>query len=186
MMQAQDIVIHVPVSQPRMLEVDAGLDKSTDNPGTILLGEDISVAGGTPEYSYRWTDPDQQELDGETVTGTSFGKYYLMVSDQQNCTAVDSVSILNGTFIPARNQSGPVIFYPNPSSGTIHVDISSFTGTIRVELIDVTGKIIRQQRILKSGSKEILTLQLGLLPEGTYLIRLSDKQRAIIGPIHIN
>ena len=186
MMQAQDIIIHVPVSQPRLLEVDAGQDKPTDDPGTILLGEDMLVAGGTPEYAYNWTDPDKQEHEGGTITGTSYGTYYLVVSDLQHCTAVDSVSILAGTDIPSYKESRPVIFYPNPSSGRIHVDITPLAGNIRIDLIDMSGKTIHQQQILRSEGSGIRTIQLGPLPEGTYLIRFSDNNGVSIGHIHIN
>ncbi len=186
MMQAQDILIHVPVSQPRMMEVDAGRDRITDDPGTILLGEDMSVEGGTEAYNYRWTNPDQVEHEGETLTGSSFGTYYLLVTDQQHCTAVDSVHIFNSTGLYTYGQANSVIFYPNPSEGTIRIDVSRYSGSILVELIDMTGRTSYQKQIVIHGSSGTETFHLGALPEGTYLIRVSDDNVAHTGQILIN
>jgi hypothetical protein len=186
MMQAQDIVIHVPVSQSRMLEVDAGQDRITDDPGTILLGEDMSVTGGTADYTYSWTDPGQVIHEGEKIAGTSFGTYFLLVSDQQHCTAADSVQIFNSTGLETYDQAAPVIFYPNPSEGTIQVDVNRYTGTIQVDLLDMTGKTIYQKQIVKPGSSGIETLHLGTLPEGGYLIRVSGDNVVHTGQILIN
>jgi hypothetical protein len=186
MMQAQDIVIHVPVSQPRMLEVDAGRDRITDDPGTILLGEDMVVAGGTAEYTYSWTDPGQVDHEGETLAGSSFGTYHLQVSDLKHCTAADSVQIFNSTGLDARDRAAGVLFFPNPSEGTIRVDLTGYSGTIHVDLLDMTGKKIYQKQIVKPGSSGIETLHLGTLPEGTYLIRVYDDHVVHTGQILIN
>lgn len=55
--------------------------------GTLTLGGDLTVAGGSGVYSYAWTDADGAELGSEsTLTISVPGKYILTVSDQCDCS----------------------------------------------------------------------------------------------------
>ncbi|MBK9256229.1 MAG: Ig-like domain-containing protein [Saprospiraceae bacterium] len=50
---------------------------------------DLSVTGGTSPYSYRWSNGEGSEDIGHL----SVGKYYLTVTDANNCITVDSIVI---------------------------------------------------------------------------------------------
>jgi RHS repeat-associated protein len=52
----------------------------------------VSVTGGTAPYTYAWTGP---EYTGNTeeITGLSNGVYTLMVTDNNNCTAITSATV---------------------------------------------------------------------------------------------
>jgi hypothetical protein len=186
LLQAQDVVIHVPFTQPRLLEVDAGQDRRAEDPGGIMLGEDMEVKGGTPEYSYTWTDPVNQVHHAETLSATSFGRYFLTVTDQRQCTATDSVSIFNATAVDEDRTAGTIAFYPNPTRGAVHFDGSGLGGIIRAEVIDNSGKTVLQELIQNHGGSGTLTLHLGSLPKGIYLIRLSGSSAGRIGHIQVN
>lgn len=185
-LQSQDVVIHVPVSQSGLLEVDAGGDVVTESPDQILLGEALEVKGGTPAYTYRWTDPDLQDHEGMKLQGNSFGKYILEVTDQRHCTALDSVTIFNALSVDPDQALIHTLFFPNPSSGIIYFDTSIFGKEIQVEIMDVSGRKIFQHQFQHSWDKTMQPLNLDELPGGTYLLRLSDGKISRTGHIQIN
>jgi gliding motility-associated-like protein len=50
-----------------------------------------SISGGTPPYTYLWTNQFNEVIgDGTIVTNLSAGTYTLLVTDQNNCTATQS------------------------------------------------------------------------------------------------
>ncbi len=51
----------------------------------------VSVSGGTPPYQYAWSDGANQATD--TAFNLAAGKYFVTVTDDNNCSAVDSVTI---------------------------------------------------------------------------------------------
>jgi hypothetical protein len=182
---SQDIIIHVPVSQPKLMEVDAGEDIAADDPEIVMLGQDITVVGGTPEYMYRWTDPDNNVYEGQTIQGQTFGTYHLEVSDEKHCTALDSVELTSSTFILSHEEQDPIEFFPNPASGIIYFDGTVFGRTIAVNLVNTNGKIFFRKQILNSGDYVKLVIPPDLLGEGTYFILLSDGQTSRAGQIII-
>jgi hypothetical protein len=181
----QDIIIHVPVEQPRLMEVDAGEDITANDPGTVILGQDMTVVGGTPEYMYKWTDPEHSVHEDRTIQGQTFGTYHLEVSDEKHCTASDSVELINGTFILPREETASIAFSPNPSSGTINFDGSGFGGIITVEWINTTGETLFRKQILNSGDHTELAIPTGLLRERICLVRLSDGHTSRTGQVII-
>lgn len=182
---SQDIIINVPVSQSRLMEVDAGEDITADDPGTVILGQDITLVGGTPEYMYRWTDPENHVYEGRTIQGQTFGTYRLEVSDENHCTAFDSVELTNGTFILSREEKDPIEFFPNPASGIIYFDGTDFGRIIAVELVTTSGKILFREQVINSGNHGKLVIPPDLLGEGTYFLHLSDGQISRTGQIII-
>jgi hypothetical protein len=181
----QDIIIHVPVEQPRLMEVDAGEDITANDPGTVILGQDMTVVGGTPEYMYKWTDPEHSVHEGRTLQGQTFGTYHLEVSDEKHCTAFDSVKVINGTFILPRKETAFIAFFPNPSSGTIYFDGSGFGETITVEWINNTGETLFRKQILNSGDHTELAVPMDMLWKGAFMLRLSDSHTSRAGLVII-
>lgn len=61
--------------------------------------------------------------------------------------------------------------YPNPTAGTFNIDLAGFTGSVAVELHDVSGRLVAKYR-LADGQR---TAQLGAnLTDGLYLMRVTD------------
>jgi hypothetical protein len=47
---------------------------------------EVRAIGGQPPYTYFWTDPIGEELEGRNLTGLSPGSYMLTITDQLGCT----------------------------------------------------------------------------------------------------
>ncbi len=65
--------------------------------------------------------------------------------------------------------------YPNPGSGVFHLKIDDFNtqANYRVELCSITGKVVQMETF--SGTED-MRLDLSGLPDGIYLLRLSDNE----------
>ncbi|MBC8485106.1 MAG: T9SS type A sorting domain-containing protein [Bacteroidetes bacterium] len=170
----QDIIINVPVSQPRLLELDAGENSLVEDPGTIILGQDITVIGGAPEYTYSWTDPDKNVFEGQSISGTTFGKYFLVVTDVNNCTSLDSVYIYNSTSVLSQIVDNPLVVFPNPATGTLRFSTQSFSSPVKVDIFSIEGKKVLSKEILNAAESDFHYMNLGELEQGVYIIKLDD------------
>ncbi|MCK4824665.1 hypothetical protein KA005_53430, partial [bacterium] len=91
----QEVTINVPLSQARLLEVDAGSDIPLAGQDSVLLGEGTSVVGGTPDFTYQWKDQSGNSTDGQFVFMSSPGVYFIAITDTRNCTALDSLEVID-------------------------------------------------------------------------------------------
>lgn len=58
--------------------------------------------------------------------------------------------------------------YPNPSYGAVYVEQSELSGTVKMKVYDLTGKVIKQQVLIQSNTM----VNLQQLPKGSYIIAL--------------
>jgi hypothetical protein len=75
--------------------------------------------------------------------------------------------------------------YPNPTEGDLTVTWAGASGSVRVELLDMTGRIaFSEQRMLTTGQRTELSLK-GVLAQGSYALRLTGagqqaEQRVVV------
>lgn len=69
----------------------------------------------------------------------------------------------------AYETSPAAIFYPNPSTGSVHLGTSGFEG--RVEVFDATGRKVQALSVVPSQRQ--YTLALGSQPKGIYMVKVS-------------
>ena len=152
--------IEATIEEPEALTIVADVtDEAFGNDGAI----DITVSGGTPGYTYDWTN-DSTSAD---LTGLEGGLYTVYVTDQNGCK--DSLQIEVGSTVgiaataPGTNWS--VVFDP-----TLQVII--VTGAEhqeRLDVLDVAGRAV-DSRITRGATTLILVPH--LVP-GVYVVRSS-------------
>lgn len=76
---------------------------------------------------------------------------------------------------------------PNPTAGDVRVDFSLETAsTVRVDLTDVTGRVIRNMFSGRLGSgMQSLAIEAGQVPAGLYFLRVSDGAGTGVRPLVI-
>ncbi len=111
---------------------------------------DVTMAGGTPPYSYLWDDP--ASTTTEDLSGLVAGNYILTVTDDDGCTALVSVTINEPTAIEL--------------SATV---VDSFcTGAID---LTVSGGTPPYSYLWSNGTT---TEDIDNLPAGTYSVTVTD------------
>ncbi len=75
-----------------------------------------------------------------------------------------------------------LIIYPNPSTGVIYVDLSGFASKTRIEVLNISGKVVK--KIENAAGKT--TVDLTGMPTSMYLIRVYDGTSSIYKKIILN
>jgi len=178
---SQQLLINVSLKQPKKLEVNAGEDILVDNPENISVGEDATVTGGTPVYLYSWRDVQGHNFESEIITVSSFGSYYLTVTDANNCSAIDSIKVINNVGIGRQENDKSFILYPNPASGVVYIPLEDpgtkirSEGELVLQIISLSGKIVYSKKINICDPGTYYELNTGDLPQGIYNLVLKKK-----------
>ena len=89
-------VIQLTVTQPPVLESDAGMDTFIYVGDTVQIGGSPTVDGGTPPYIYTWTPPtklsDPTDANPLAFPGAT-QTYTLTVTDYNSCTSTSKVKV---------------------------------------------------------------------------------------------
>lgn len=143
------------------LKVDADVENPTNliNDGFINL----NVEGGTPPYTYRWSNQDTP-LDSPRSEGLVEGvPYSVVVSDSDGNTVTHSYTVeadaitehFNGTFAPIVESMGAVLFW-DPFSAIGIYDPVVYADQKRVPAPEweatIEGRFVLQEWLLPEGS----------------------------------
>lgn len=148
-----------------------------DDPEIYAVTAAYEVNGGTAPYTYRWTDG-----NGETVGNNAqlqvndSGIFVLEVTDANGCSASVTVSV--NTRVEELDQRLAIAVYPNPTQDEIQVSLSViFPVSIHLELIDATGRLVRERSLGTYSGEWNGTLNLRDTPSGVYFLRVRTPER---------
>lgn len=131
----------------------------------------IAVHGGTPPYTYLWSNG----ATGTALGNLPPGNYSVSVTDSLGCTIVDQVTV--SAFVGmAGPQSIVVQVSPNPSDGEFLLQVlTDVPGALAVTLYDILGKPVwRDQQA--QGSSYLHAFAAGDLPAGQYLLEVKTTE----------
>ena len=143
--------------------------------GTVLS----SVTGGTPSYQFDWSTA----ATTDSINNLCPGTYYLTVTDNNGCSALDSVIVSLLSSLPTfSNLDLSAILMPNPTSSTLNVQTTDFEGTISLYVLNALGQKVAERT--KVSYQESFDLKVGHLAAGTYTLILipSSQGKAVSKP----
>lgn len=117
----------------------------SSNPGQI----DVTVAGGTPPYFYRWNDNANSE-DRSMVTA---GAYEITVSDYNSCRSVMQVNVTTAPALVLTTSATTPSCY-GYSNGAISTNVSG--GTLPYSYLWANGETNRDLQGIAAGTYAIL------------------------------
>ena len=104
---------------------------------------DLSVSGGTPGYTYDWSNdgPDNPDNDPQDLTGLSTGTYTVTVTDSHQCTQTTSAAIIGGGsgISPVVNGTCDGATITGLTAGTYTVTITNANGCTATATFTVGG-----------------------------------------------
>ncbi len=142
---------------------------------------DLSVSGGTPNYTYSWTTADGSGLDAtaEDQSGLGPGTYNVTVTDAKNCTQSTSFTITQPAQLAVElDNSVATAIDCFDNNGVIKADItvsSSPPFTYVLTGTDYNGNNIT----ISSGAKNDLTHSFSV-KAGTYEVKVTDSNNCSI------
>ena len=124
------------------------------------------ITGGTPNYNWLWTSPDNSTSSNTIIQNLSEGNYSLFISDQNGCNQEDSISI-----------SAPDSLYTSlfsPLTGGVNVTcFDGNNGSISTTIYGGTPPFLFQW-IYPGGGIGSTDQNPGNLQAGLYILLISD------------
>lgn len=141
---------------------------------------DITVTGGTPNYTFAWTGPNGFTATTEDLTGLEDGIYAVTVTDNNGCvTTINNIVVESFVGLDEINESLFVV-YPNPTNGIVNIVMTNaIVDDVAIRVTDVTG------RIVYSSDLEGLSFNIDLssTADGTYFLHVVTNDKRTTLPI---
>ncbi len=153
----------ISVTQPPQLVVTSVVSNVSTVPNNG--GIDISVTGGTPNYTYLWNN----SATTEDLSNLAAGTYTITVTDLFGCTAVLQSTVLNVVGLDEKTIDLGLTVYPNPTSGIFTIEIANSNEKVDLQIFDLLGKKVLELNQVKSKTNITLNER-----EGIYLVKIKS------------
>jgi hypothetical protein len=144
-----------------------------------MLGDSITLTGSGAS-TYEWS---HGVSNGVAFAPTQTTIYKLTGRDPLNCAGYDSVTVtVNLPQSLEKGQFGSHFnLFPNPTTGKVVVDLGRELENVRVEVLDMTGKVVW---IHREAAASTLELDLSALPASSYSVKIIHGDNAkVLGVI---
>lgn len=151
--------LNVIITEPTALATSYTTTPETiGNDGTI----DFSVTGGTPTYSYVWSN----SVTTQDQNGLAGGTYSVIVTDANGCIINDTVTVDSNIGIEGITEN-QIRLYPNPAMAMIFIELNSAG---HIEITEQRGRLVYEDK-LYAGKNEI---SLTGFSQGVYVVKLKS------------
>jgi hypothetical protein len=159
-------------------EVDLGADT------VICHNSSITLDAGNPGSTYEWSTGDTTQTIIVNAEDYEYGleEFTCEVTNSDGCRGVDEITIeiKDCTGIDEISARLSLDVYPNPSNGTIKLNIETMNPErISIKVLSISGKLVYREDnvdVKRTFSKQ---LHLGHLAEGVYSVFISSDEKVI-------
>ncbi len=152
---------------------------STDTLRTNVIPATLDAGAGFA--SYKWSN----NATNQTISVSSNGWYKVVVTDNNNCTAKDSIYFINTTGTGWLKDHAQISLYPNPAVNYLHIRIGlEKKENLMLDMVSQTGKVVFTKK-LENVIENIDEVDVSTLPKGLYYIRLYSKDSMIVEKIMV-
>lgn len=133
-----------------------------------------NVSGGTPPYSFLWSEGTTWSSGSTSGTYVCAGTYFLTITDSNNCTSLDSVEIYV-TSIKEKPSAGYFKISPNPFNHKTTIEFSLFQkNKLKITIFNLLGEIA-EERVLNEIVPGTNSIVIGetLKHAGTYFVKIT-------------
>lgn len=169
-------------------------DTSIVRGGSVVLGTDFVVFGGSGEYHYSWSPAatlSDSCIINPLATPNDTTLYFLTVTDNFGCSFTLNYKVnvrekLVDAALNSNSKKLKAVLYPNPSNGTFKIKLSGAAAKqIEIALYDISGKIIKQQMIFDFTGEYIYSANLQL-DSGVYSLFVESNTEKLTRQFIIN
>jgi len=152
--------------------------------GSIQLGEDASISGGSGSYTYIWTSEGKELGTAKTLTVDKPGNYSLVVNDGHGCTSGIMYYVTDGSSALEKTTELKMIVFPNPTEGLVSIQLKTIEGLEKITVLTPDGRTVATY---SEGEYTYIDQQISLdlkdLPKGNYFISLHFDSKILTNAI---
>lgn len=151
-------------------------DETNGGDGAI----DITVAGGTPNYTFAWTGPNGFTASTEDISNLEDGTYSVTITDGNGCTTTLNDVVVQPSVGLDELEDALFVVYPNPTNGIVNIVLKNpITDEVSIQVTDVTG------RVVYNSDLEGLSFMIDLssAADGTYFLNVATDNKRTTQPI---
>jgi hypothetical protein len=169
----QTTVGTVEITEPAELEGSVTIISGVDEDGGDI---DLTVTGGTPNYTYEWSGPNGFSADTQDINGLDdAGTYTVVVTDDNGCSWTEQVTI---TGLDEMGGFYTISVSPNPTSGRFNLTLGGIQNQlILMQVTDAQGRMVVQRNINKNQEVIVEALDITQLESGVYFLNLTIGQQ---------
>ncbi|MFY8137457.1 MAG: T9SS type A sorting domain-containing protein [Flavobacteriales bacterium] len=159
------------VVEPAVLVVS--LDDFGGDGGNNTGFINVSVSGGTPEFTFAWANDNGFTSASEDVTGLAVGTYTLTVTDASGCIAslTENVTITN---VEELVDGVSITVNPNPTTGKFFLNMEGLSGQkVEYNILDTQGRLVVSKELGNNSGQRLEQIDITDVAAGIYYIQLN-------------
>ncbi len=132
------------------------------------------VSGGTPPWTYRWTDAEGIEVSTDSaLLHAPPGTYTLWVSDAHGCTDTLTLTLTETVYASESPPLPQLRLFPNPAREHMWLGLAlSESVPVEAVLLDVLGQPLARQYAVVERGEDWIKFDVRALPAAVYLLAL--------------
>lgn len=167
------------IEEPTQIELDESIANATagNSDGSISI---VSIEGGTPGYSYLWSNGSTDS----TIDNLVAGIYTVEITDANGCIVVEEYEVQEVTSINQIDIIKRFTASPNPAMDNINIQLEmNQQAQVSLELMNSLGKVVYQININAALTSH--SIDLTSLTNGIYFIQLKHQNQSMTKKIMV-
>lgn len=154
------------------------LDLTINTVDATVTTATFDLTANESNAQYQWVDCDDNyaAIIGETnqiFTATANGNYAVIVNGVSGCSDTSACVAITTISLDEASLETGIVVSPNPTEGAFSITALSYSGEVKIEVMDVAGKIIFRST-QNIGPNASANINLSDAANGVYIVNVSD------------